>query len=226
MTKHFSPTYTTKKCADLTQLDCFESSHLFSANYGRWSGKDKPEKKGQRIKLGVGYYERLKTKEDMYVSFCHEDGLLIGACFFLKKRLVNGQICVWITQLVVDSSYRKKGIATRLLQSAWGFSDYFAWGLATANTLTIKTLESVTWRKVDPSIICDNLETIDRLCESLPYRTGSKTIEQGKSIIDTNFFIDRDIHETTEDIYVERLGNLPDGCEWLAFTFQTQDMYF
>lgn len=56
MTKKFSPTYTTKKCADLTQLDCYESSHLFSANYGRWSGKDKPEKKGQRIKLGVGLY--------------------------------------------------------------------------------------------------------------------------------------------------------------------------
>lgn len=214
------------QCSDMTLKDCYDASYLFSANYGRWSGNDNPEKKGKRIKLPSSYYERLKTMSDMYVSFCHDDGLLIGSCFFLKKTLQNNQTCVWITQLVVDSSYRKKGIATRLLQSAWGFSDYFAWGLATANTLTIKTLESVTWRKVDPSIISKNIDVINALCESLPYRTGQKNVSDKNVSIDTNFFIDRELHAGLEDVYVEKLGQLTDGYEWLAFTFHTQEMHF
>lgn len=225
MNKTFCPQYSTKRCADMTQLDCYDSSYLFSFNYGRWSGKDDPTRKGKRIKLPVGYYERLRTMDDMYASFCHDDGRLIGSCFFLKKVLENGQTCVWITQLVVDSSYRKKGIATRLLQSAWGFSDYFAWGLATANTLTIKTLENVTWRKVDPQIIQDNISSIESLCESLPYRTDGIDISHDHSFINTHFFIDREKHDATDMYYVEKLGEVPEGNEWLAFTFHTQEMH-
>lgn len=225
MSKTFSPRYSTMPCADMTQLDCYDSSHLFSSNYGRWSGKDNPAKKGKRIKLPLGYYERLRTMNDMYVSFCHDDGMLIGACFFLKTTLSNGQTCVWITQLVVDCSYRKKGVATRLLQSAWGFSDYFAWGLATANTLTIKTLENVTWRKVDPQIIQDNIGIIKELCESLPYRTDGIDISHDHTFINTHFFIDRDKHDVTDKYYIQRLGDVPNGNEWLAFTFHTQEMH-
>lgn len=226
MRNKFAPTYRTKKCSDLSTEDFFNFSHLFSANYGRWSGKDNPAKKGKRIKLPMSYYEKLSHMEDMFVSYCEDDGLLIGACFFLKKPLANKQVCVWITQLVVDNSYRKRGIATRLLQSAWGFSDYHAWGLATANTVTIKTLESVTWRKVDPVIISDNLDAIRQLCESLPYKTKDMTVGNGTSVINTDFFIDREKHDAIDNIYIDMLGELPDGYEWLAFTFQTQMAHF
>lgn len=58
------------------------------------------------------------------------------------------KVCTWVTQLLVHRFYRGRHIATKLLQSAWGFSNYYAWGLATANTVTIKTLEAVTWRQV------------------------------------------------------------------------------
>lgn len=220
----FIPKYYTKRCVDLSEQECYRFSLLFSMNYGRWSGKDNPIKKGKRIKLPVSYYQRLTQMEDMFVSYCEDDGILIGSCFFLKKVLENQKICVWITQLVVDNSYRKRGIATRLLQSAWGFSDYFAWGLATANSLTVKTLESVTWRKVTPMAISENIDTIRSLCESLPYRTGELTIGDDTSVIDTSFFIDREIHESVDKIYIERLGVIPDGYEWLAFTFKSQPM--
>lgn len=222
----FLPVYTTRKCSELSDMECYAFSLLFSSNYGRWSGKDNPDKEGKRIKLPPTYYERLRGMDDMYVSACKDDDILIGACFFLKKELENKQTCVWITQLVVDNMYRKRGIATRLLQSAWGFSDYFAWGLATANTLTVKTLESVTWRKVEPLTISENLDTIRQLCESLPYKTNGIKVSKEGTFIDTKFFVEREIHGDIDSVYLERLGQLPDGYEWLAFTFKSQEMTY
>jgi 2-polyprenyl-3-methyl-5-hydroxy-6-metoxy-1,4-benzoquinol methylase len=64
------------------------------------------------------------------------------------------------------------------------------------------------------------------MCEGLPYRTGGITVSRSNSIIDTGFFIDREIHKETEQIYLERLGDLPDGYEWLAFTFRSQPMNY
>lgn len=210
----------------MTEQDCFEFSYLFSMNYGRWGNTAPEQRRGKRIKLPTTYYQKLIGMDDMYVSYCHEDGILIGACFFLKKEIANDQTCVWITQLVVDSRYRKHGIAKRLLQSAWGFSDYGAWGLATANSITIKTLESVTWRKVDPTVISDHLDVIRDLCDSLPYRTDGISLKENESFIDTSFPIEREKHASIDEIYIEKLGNLPEGYEWLAFTFQSQPMLF
>ncbi|MDD6891288.1 MAG: bifunctional N-acetyltransferase/class I SAM-dependent methyltransferase [Bacteroidales bacterium] len=226
MSRSFHPTYRTIKCSDLSEQECCECSYLFSTCYGKYSGKDNPAKKGLRIKLSPARYQALRKNNEMFVSLCQLQGIIIGTCFFLKKTLANGQKCVWITQLVVHSSYRKIGIATRLLQSAWGFSDYFAWGLATANSITVKTLESVTWRKVDPTVIFDNLEVISKITESLPYPTQNISVDPTKSLINTNFFIEREKHESTDEVYIQHLGELPEGHEWLAFTFQTQEMYF
>lgn len=77
------------------------------------------------------------------------------------------KVCTWVTQLLVHRFYRGRHIATKLLQSAWGFSNYYAWGLATANTVTIKTLEAVTWRQVSPDVIADNIDVIERLCDDI-----------------------------------------------------------
>lgn len=164
--------------------------------------------------------------EDMYVSYCLDDGIIIGSCFFLKKKLENGKICVWITQLVVNSSYRNLGIAKRLLQSAWGFSDYSAWGLATANSITIKALESVTWRRVEPTEIMDHIDDIRTLCDSLPYPAGAISLDANTAFINTHFPIEREKHLDIDKIYIERLGNLPEGQEWLAYTFQNQPIIF
>lgn len=210
----------------MTEQDCFEFSHLFSTNYGRW-GQSAPEnKRGKRIKMSSQRYRSLRDMEDMYVSYCQDDGIIIGSCFFLKKRLENGKVCVWITQLVVNSMYRKHGIAKRLLQSAWGFSDYSAWGLATANSITIKALESVTWRKVDPTEIMDHIDDIRTLCASLPYSAGAISLDSNISFINTSFPVEREKHFDIDNIYIERLGNLPEGQEWLAYTFQSQPIMF
>lgn len=226
MKNNFSPIYRTKPCTQMTELECFEFSHLFSSNYGRWGSSAPERRRGKRIKLPIAYYQKLTGMDDMFVSFCQEDDMLIGSCFFLKKTLDNGQTCVWITQLVVDSRYRRHGIAKRLLQSAWGFSDYGAWGLATANSITIKTLESVTWRKVEPSVISEHIDVIRALCDSLPYRTDGISLKDNEAFIDTAFPVEREKHPSVDEIYIEKLGDVPEGYEWLAFTFQNQPMHF
>ena len=218
--------YKTKACSQMTDEECFAFSYLFSTSYGKWGMSAPEEKRGRRIKLSSKFYSNLRKTKDLFVSYCLKDDFIIGSCFFLKKKLANGQTCVWITQLVVDTRYRKQGIAKRLLQSAWGFSDYGAWGLATANTITIKALESVTWRQVDPTEIMQHLDTIGVLCESLPYPTDGISVKAGETLINTHFHIDREKHPEVDKIYIERLGELPEGQEWLAFTFQNQPIIY
>ncbi len=160
----------------------------------------------------------------MFVSLCYNGDTLLGHAFFLKKTLHNGETCTWVTQLVVHHLYRSRGIGTRLLQSAWGFSNYFAWGLATANALTIKALESATWREVVPSVIEENIDIISALSEDISFAKGAHLqISEHCSQIDSKFFPIQEEH-SYNPIYVERLGALQDGYEWLAFTFRSQDM--
>lgn len=99
----------------------------FSENYGFYSGKDEVKKQGRRIKLSPHTYRKMGENPNMYVSLCYNGNQLLGHAFFLRKVLPNGEKCSWVTQLVVHHTYRNKKIATRLLQSAWGFSDYYAY---------------------------------------------------------------------------------------------------
>ena len=228
MRMNYQPVYKTIKCSALTDVQLKECSALFSANYGEYSGKDKPEKQGRRIKLPAGYYRKMGENPNMYVSLCYNGEQLLGHAFFLKKALHNGEKCSWVTQLVVHHSYRNRGVATRLLQSAWGFSDYFAWGLATTNAVTVKTLESVTWRRVDPVVIGSHLEEIGMLCDEIVFADEKNLrIDDNKSQIFTDFYPEfQKLRNSLTDVYVSRLGAIEDGCEWLAFTFQHQDMVF
>lgn len=228
MNTRYQPIYKTVKCATLTDEQLEACAALFSANYGEYSGKDNPNKQRQRIKLSVGYYRKLCENHNMYVSLCYNGSLLLGQAFFLKKVLSNGEKCSWVTQLVVHYSYRNRGIATRLLQSAWGFSDYFAWGLATTNAVTVKTLESVTWRKVDPVVIGKHLNEIGQLCDEIVFADKKNLrVNDTKSQIFTDFYPEfQKLRNSLTDIYVSRLGAIEDGCEWLAFTFQHQYMEF
>lgn len=228
MRMNYQPVYKTIKCSALTDGQLEECSALFSVNYGEYSGKDKPEKQGKRIKLPASYYRKMGENPNMYVSLCYNGEQLLGHAFFLKKALPNGEKCSWVTQLVVHYSYRNRGVATRLLQSAWGFSDYFAWGLATTNAVTVKTLESVTWRRVDPVVIGSHLEEIGMLCDEIVFADKKNLrIDDNKSQIFTDFYPEfQKLKNSLTDVYVSRLGAIEDGCEWLAFTFQHQDMVF
>lgn len=212
----------------MTEGQINDCSVLFSEHYGLYSGKDDTSKQGRHIKLSPSFYRKLGESPNMYVSLCYNGNQLLGQAFFLRKILANGEKCSWVTQLVVHHTYRNRRIATRLLQSAWGFSDYFAWGLATTNAVTIKTLESVTWRKVDPEVIGRHLDVIGLLCDEVAFADKDKIcLEKEKSQIFSNFYPEfQHLENDLTNIYVKRLGAIDEGCEWLAFTFQHQDMVF
>ncbi len=222
--KPFSPRFITKRCSSLTNEELEKFSQLFSGHYGVWSGKDDVEKKGKPIKMSVSMYSRLKEDPEMFVSYCVNGDDLIGQAFFLNKELPDGKKITWVTQLVVHHSYRNRNIGKKLLRSAWGFSDYLGWGLATTNAITIKTLEAVTWRKVSPDVILTHIEDIKELCDRVGFAHKEKIhVGDGVSQVFTNFYpLFEKIDKRVEDIYVERLGKIEDGCEWLAFTFQEQ----
>ena len=222
--KAFTPRFITKKCSSLTADELHRFSRLFSENYGEWSGKDNINKRGKPIKMPVSMYERMKNDPEMFVSYCVNGKDLIGQAFFLNMTIADGRKITWVTQLVVHHSYRNRKIGKRLLRSAWGFSDYLGWGLATTNAITIKTLEAVTWRKVSPEVILTHIEDIKKLCDKVGF-ANKERIKIGKSHsqVFTNFYpLFEKIDKKVEDVFVEKLGKIEDGCEWLAFTFQEQ----
>lgn len=228
MSNSFKPIFKTIRCSSMSEEQKAACSTLFSENYGHYSGKDDASKQGRQIKLSPAFYSRLGDSPNMYVSLCYDGDHLLGHAFFLRKELSNGEKCSWVTQLVVHHTYRNRKIATRLLQSAWGFSDYYAWGLATTNAVTVKTLESVTWRKVDPEVISHHIAEIGILCDEIAFTDKNKIyVEKGKSQIFSSFYPEfQRLENNLTDIYVKRLGTIDDGCEWLAFTFQHQDLVF
>lgn len=220
--------YFTIPCSKMTESYFAACSDLFSNNYGEYSGLDN-HAEGQPIKLGIKYYRTLAEQADTYVSLCFDEETLVGQAFYLMTTVSEGGKCTWVLQLVVHKDYRNKGIGTRLLQSAWGFSDYHAWGLATTNAITIKTLEAVTWREVNPQFILDNIKQIRELCSRISFVDEGRLDISGKSSqVFTNFYpkfqeLDK---EKDQAIYTARLGHIKDGYEWLAFTFKQQPLLF
>jgi len=159
------------------------------------------------------------------VSFAFKDSSLIGHAYFLRIETPKGRAS-WVVQLVVHENYRGQSIGTKLLHSVWGFSNDYAWGLATSNPLTVKTLESATIRKVFPKKVKKNLDTIHSLGVHIPFIEKEKVeVNEDRSIVDTQFFVDHSkIDEKMEAYSGEwKLGELPEGFEWIAFTFKEQD---
>lgn len=92
------------------------------------------------------------------------DDKIIGQAFYLRDTFEKNDYISWVLQLVVQEDYRKRGIAKTLLYSIWGFSGDYAWGLATSNALTVKTLEKATFRKVDPKEMLKRSARIRAIC--------------------------------------------------------------
>lgn len=222
--------FLTKKCADLTDDEIDQSSILFSEHYGIYSSLDK-DRPGKQIKLPSSYYKKFKNKSNYYAAFAKCKGEVVGQAYYLLKETDDG-IGTWILQLVVHSSYRKLGIGKTLLYSIWGISDYYAWGLATANPLTVKTLESATFRKVNRHEITNNESHLSVLAEDIDFiRDFRKDVrfENAPVDINTRFFVDH--HQIDSEIEAFSIrdfksSHLEEGYEWLAFTFASQSFDF
>lgn len=212
--------YISKRTSNLSEDEMAECAELFSSSYGRYS-QDSTYRPGGQIRMSAKYYMKNYQGDNFYVAMARYEDRLIAHAFYIRKKCKEGMV-TWVLQLVVDKNYRKKGIASTLLRSIWGFSDDFAWGLASANPCTVKTLESATFRKCRPVIIQKNLSTIKEIGKDISFvKSEAFEVTKMSSQINTEFYIDNS--EFTRDYSCERiLGKLKPGREWLAFTFRKQ----
>ena len=216
--------YSTKSTVDLTDSEIAECSELFSSFYGKYSDKS-DFKPGERVKMGPTYYVRNYCKKDFYVAMARDNGQLVGQAFYIRKKYEKYGMMTWVLQLVVNREYRKQGIASTLLRSIWGFSDDYAWGLATANPCTVKTLESATFRKCNPLVIKEHLEAVKVIGEDTTFvKSTEYYVADNMSQVNKSFYVDNSEYKIDNTSCDKYLGKLKNGHEWLAFTFQCQNI--
>ena len=204
----------------LTEEQLKQCADLFSENYGRYSARS-DRRPGEAVKMGVKYYRENYVRNGYSVALALCENKILGQAFYIRNKY-DEKIMTWIVQLVVDKRMRQRGVASTLLRSIWGFSDDYAWGLATANPCTVRTLESATMRKCKPSIIKEHVKEIYKIGSEIGFvEEGSIEVNSTSSQINTHFDVDNSEFSGKEE-YENRLGVLKPGREWLAFTFQNQ----
>lgn len=210
-----------------TDVDADERStlkRLFDEHYGEWSLADK--KSGNRVKTSLKMLADLLDRDEAYLLMAHHGADIVGYAIGARIAAQDGFIS-WVTQLVVHTEHQRQGIATRLLQSAWAFSDDFAWGLASANPFAIRALETARFRRCAPTVIAENRAV---LAQTLPqiakYLGGPITVDPKRAVIDTAFAVShatvpQSIAKVSADV-PWTLGTLDEGEEWLAAVFRSQ----
>lgn len=218
-------TYGAKEAIQYTTDELKECAMLFSSSYGKYR-QDSPIRPGENVRMSTDFFEKKYKKENVYIATAREKDKLIGQAVYIRKKYEDVGTMTWIMQLVVDKDYREHGIGSTLLRSIWGFSNDFAWGLATANPCTVKALESATFRKCSPSVISSNLKYIKRLSDEISFvKDDGFCVNDNHSIANTNFFIDNsEFIEAKKEMSNWQLGELKPGYEWLAFTFKSQEI--
>ena len=220
--------YFTKQASTLSEAELLAVSNLFSENYGKYSNSHPDSsKRNKSIKLSPGYYKRNMVSNDYtFVALAYYNDILVGQAFYVVEKTSQGN-AVWVIQLVVKKDFRRQQIAKKLLFSIWGFSNDYAWGLATTNPLTIKTLEAATLRKVSIKKMQENIKVIQKLSDKISFITLDDIF-----ITDTNATVNSSYYVSHDDIptFIANYGDgwiyddLPEGYEWLAFTFKDQDL--
>ena len=177
---------------------------LFSSHYGVW------ESTGKRVSLSPAKLKALcMHSESCGLVYAEENKAIVGHCFFVGV----GQT-VWITQLVVHSDFRGRGVATTMLHMALGLD----WQLAcivSSHPYAIRGFEHAAGLRAvrDPLVM--------EACP-VPYLKGKRAVvDEHQSVVDTEFPIS---HAEIEPVLCAevlagkwRLGNaLPKGHEFLA----------
>ncbi len=217
--------YSSKPTSDLTDDELDQCSSLYSHHYGVYS-PDAPEgKAGKRVRMSSNYYRSNFMNDNYRVVLAKHGKTVVGQAFYLRDK-IDDDTFTWVLQLVVHTDYRRSGIGGRLLHSIWGFSDDGAWGLATANPFTVKTLEGATLRHVLPEEIMKHEGLVCEICSRIPY-ISELMINGTTSMACTDFYVNADgmdrelLLDKFGDSWI--LGSLPSGHEWVAFTFEDQD---
>lgn len=213
----------------LVQRELLSDFVRFYCNqYGMWSALG--PKPGSPVRLSE---ERLQKwlGPDSLVVWATAFGQLVGYAIAVHAPLPpHGQVS-WVTQLVVHTEHRKQNVGKTLLFTLWRFTDYFAWGILSANPYAVRALEKATRRRCQPTLIEQHSNALMKLgAKVVPYLEASTETSVGAegSRANTNFFLD---HSELPDMLTRAtsadkpwtLGPLPEGWEWFAFTFHDQE---
>ncbi|MCB1153424.1 GNAT family N-acetyltransferase, partial [bacterium] len=204
-----------------------ECSVLYSRHYGKWS-ECSPTAPGENVRLSSSRIRDLLV-DGSVIAFARLDDELIGYAIAVQNKSVRGTIS-WVTQLVVHKDYRNRNIGKSLLFSIWTFSNHYAWGLITASPFAIRALEKATRRRCDPLKIQRNQTLLyNHGCRHIDYVESSDQpiISENGSKINTHFFVDHsDVPQMVKSVESAKtpwvLGEIEEGYEWFAFTFQDQ----
>jgi SAM-dependent methyltransferase len=203
-------------------------AQLYSAHYGIW-GEHSPNA-FLRIRLSPTRIQVLLSHRDARLALALVGDTVVGYAIAVQPKVPGLGIISWVTQLVVHADHRQRDVGKHLLFSIWEFSDHFAWGLVTANPYAVRALEKATRRRCDSLRIARNHRRLINLGSTyMPYiKPGiDAVVNDTDSRVNTDFFIDH----SELPFMVERvdkpeapwtLGKIPEGWEWLAFTFQDQ----
>jgi 2-polyprenyl-3-methyl-5-hydroxy-6-metoxy-1,4-benzoquinol methylase len=207
-----------------------EMSVLYSSHYGFWGATS--GRHGKRIKLSPAQIR--KWTKNAHIATARKNKKLVGyaiAVLSYKNKSEKTNAISWVTQLVVHEKYRQHNIGKELLFSFWGFSNYYAWGIMSSNPYAIRALEKATYRRVNPKIIKSKEATIKKFgIEHVSYldETTEFSINTLSTKVNTEFPSDISrIHEKLDNVQKKGipwiLGEIEEGWEWLAFTFNTQE---
>lgn len=196
-------------------------SELFGKNYGVWS--DKGPRPGKPVTMTIKLIKHLLLfdEEACGVVVASEGDPLnvIGQAFYYKFSTHNlGNVC-WITQLVTCRQFRRKGIATKLVNVALRSDNFNVCGLVTSNPYAIRALERAS------SSICNRTFIENHSNEliqnsTLPYIDHNMIVDKNVSI-NTQFYIDHtkvsEIIEKEKKASRWKFGELLDGHEFFCF---------
>jgi len=209
-----------------------EMSELYSGHYGFWGKTSKHYTK--RISLSPSKLREWIKNENVSIATARDDNKLVGyaiATISYNNKSEKKNIISWITQLVVHQNFRQHGIGKELLFSFWGFSNNYAWGIMSSNPYAIRALEKATHRRVNPKIIKQREKGLKKFgIEQVSYldNTTEFVITPKNSKVNTLFpsdisRIDEKLRNVTKNDIPWLLGQIDEGWEWLAFTFNDQE---
>ena len=217
-------TFSVRAGDEVSSAEWAEVSSLFSSEYGFYS-KAAPQRAGERIRLCEGYYRRSYATDGYRVAFCRDGARLVAEAIYLERKTSRGMVAL-VVQLVVAAEYRRRGVASTLLHSVWGFSDYYAWGIVSSNANTVEALQAATFRRASPTVMAEcGVWLRTEVLDGIPFLAKSEwRLSERESVVVTSFFTDRTRASDSTAAVGARLGTLAEGEEWLAVVFRHQEL--
>lgn len=227
-------TYLKRFPSTITESELSKCSTLFSEHYGIW------KKNQKRVRL---FPTRIQTEylfdKNCFciLAFSNED--LVGHAFarefpyertggnnslylwsYMFSQKFLGSV-VWVTQLVVHTNFRHRGIARTLLEKCFT-TELKAAAIVTSHPYAVRAFEKAVNLQVKPDVILQSRLYDLIIASEIPYlQNRTLKVSKNESIICTDFEVDHtEINEILENEKNWKLGKVSDGEEFLAIVFR------